>query len=86
MKIDFNLLPDEFKDAVATKTVEELNLTIAEVAKGEAVNQEAKEDDEDLASLKEQVKDASAPYSEGTKMNKTKIAFLRQALKDKGSK
>jgi hypothetical protein len=44
----------------------------------------AKELDEDLASLKEQVKDASAQYSDGTKQNHLQIEFLVDVLRGRG--
>jgi hypothetical protein len=77
-------LDPEWKDAVAQATVEEINGRLAEVAKAEANNQEAKEQDMDLASLKEQVKEAGAQYSEATKANKLKIRFCMRVLSDRG--
>lgn len=77
-------LPGEWKDAVAGSTAEEINARIAEVAKAEALNQEAKSQDMDLASLKEQVKEAGAQYAEATKANKLKVRFCMRVLGDRG--
>ena len=44
----------------------------------------AKELDPDLASLKEQVKMANEPYSEGRKTNSLSIRFLVDVLKGRG--
>lgn len=84
VKDPYQDLPEEWKDAVAQGTVEEINARISEVAKAEALNQEAKEQDLDLASLKEQVKEAGAQYSEATKANKMKIKFCMRVLGDRG--
>jgi len=84
VKDPFADLDSDWKDAVAQGTVEEINARIAEVAKAEALNQEAKSEDVDLASLKEQVKEAGAQYAEATKANKLKVRFCMRVLGDRG--
>ena len=81
-------LGDEWKDRVSALSYAELDAEIAEIAKNESENQQAKRDDADLASLKEQVKDASAPYREATKANKlkTQYAIEIQELKARPAK
>jgi hypothetical protein len=44
----------------------------------------AKEMDQDLKNLKEQVKNAQEQYTEGTKTNNLKISFLVDMLKGRG--
>ena len=80
----FEDLDSDWKDAVATMSVDDINSRIAEVAKAEELNQRAKEDDLDLARLKEEVATAGAQYKEATKANKLKIKFAMRVLGDRG--
>lgn len=84
MKDPFDALPEDFKDAMASASPELIKDTIAKVAMADADLRKAQEEDEDLASKKEQVKFASEPYREGFKMNRLKINYLKQVLEDKG--
>lgn len=83
-KDPFESIPEDWKDAVAASSVDAINARIAEVAKAEEENLRLKGEDFDLASLKEQVKEAGAQYSEATKMNRLKIRYAMRVLGDKG--
>lgn len=74
----------EFLEEVASLGKEALEHRIAELAKAEAAVNKAKEDDSGLQDLKDQVKIASAPYSETKKAIKLKIKLLLELLEDKG--
>lgn len=84
-KDPFEDLPSEWRDSVSGMGREQIDEEIAKVAKNEDENQRAKKDDPDLQNLKWQVKEASAPYREATKMNKLKISYAIQVLGDKGA-
>ena len=75
-KSPYASLPDEWKNTAAAKTYEEIDEELAKVAKAQDENKKTEADDVDLASLKEQVKDASAPYRDATKANKLKTSYL----------
>lgn len=83
-KNPFEDLPSEWRDSVSGMSREQIDEEIAKVAKSEDENQKAKKDDPDLENLKWQVKEATAPYREASKMNKLKISFAIQVLGDKG--
>lgn len=83
-KDPFADLPSEWRDSITAMGRESIDEEIAKVAKQEDENVRAKKDDPDLQNLKWQVKEASAPYREATKMNKLKISFAIQVLGDKG--
>jgi hypothetical protein len=80
----FEAIPEDWRDAVADMTPDEINMRIADVAKNEQENLKAKAEDVDLANLKEQVTDANAPYKEASNINKLKIRYAMQVLGDKG--
>lgn len=84
-KDPFAIIETEWKDAIASSTPEEINKRIAQVAKDEDENIKLKKDDEDLARIREELKTASAQYTEGTKRHKAMVAFARQVLSDKGA-
>lgn len=84
VKDPFDAIDSDWKDAVAAMSAGEVNLRIAEVAKGEQENQRLRDEDVDLATLKEQVKEAGAQYSEASKVNKLKIRYAMRVLGDKG--
>ena len=44
---------------------------------------QAKEDDEELQALKDQLKEASSPYRESLKIQKLKIEFIVRILEEK---
>jgi hypothetical protein len=77
-------IDSEWRDRVSALPAEELKVTVVEVAKNEAQNQEAKEQDEDLARLGEQYDFAAEPYKLATKTNALKIKFALRCLKNKG--
>lgn len=83
-KDEFADLPADWKDEVVAMTRESIDEEIAKVAKQEQENVDAKKADPDLENLKWQVKEASAPYREASKMNKLKIKYAIQVLGDKG--
>lgn len=84
-KDPFADLPGEWRESVSSMSREQIDDEIAKVAKNEDENLRAKKEDPDLQNLKWQVKEASAPYREGTKMNKLKIRYAIQVLGDKGA-
>ncbi len=83
-KDKFDSLDKDFQDKMAASTPEEIRGVIAQVALNQEELQKAKENDEDLANLKEQVALASEDYSSGTKMNRLRIQFAKRCLEDKG--
>ena len=80
----FEDLPEEFREAVAGMDEAGIRDQIAKVSLNQAALMEAKDADEDLTVKKEAAKDAGAIYREGTKANKTKVAWCRRVLGDKG--
>jgi hypothetical protein len=83
MKDPFVQLDDDFKASVNSMDEAEIRNTIAKVALDQAALQEAKEQDTDLAEKKEIAREAGTIYRDGTKHNKIKILYCRQALGDK---
>jgi hypothetical protein len=83
-KDPFADLDAEFKEAIPTLTAEEIRDRIAQVALNQESLMAAKKDDEDLAECREQLREASAVYRDGTKMNKLRIAYCKQVLDDMG--
>lgn len=77
-------LPEDWKNSMLSKDFASLDKELANVAKAEDENQRAKKDDVDLASLKAEVKEASAQYREATKTNKLKTRFLIETQETKG--
>jgi hypothetical protein len=77
-------LDEEFKDAVAAMSKDDIRNRIATIAMAQVELMKAKEDDEDLFKCREAAKEAGAIYRDGTKMNKLRIAFAKQVLDDKG--
>ena len=59
---------------------EELKQKLAEAALLVSSYTKAQREDQDLASLKEKVKDASVTYSSGIKVNKAKIELFKDTL------
>jgi hypothetical protein len=84
IKDPFQDLPEEWKDACAGEDVGAINARIAEVAKAEALNRQAKDEDVDLARAKEEAKIAGQQYSDATKMNRLKVKYAMQVLGDRG--
>lgn len=80
----FEKIDEDWRDRVSAQSVDELRATLVEVTKNEALNQETKEQDTDLASCKEAYDTAVGPYKDGTAMNKLKIKYALRCLKAKG--
>jgi hypothetical protein len=74
----------EWYNALNDSTDEDIRQRVSEVAFSEATNQQAKEDDEDLANLKEQVKLANEPYAQATKVHKAQIRYAKSLLEARG--
>lgn len=83
-KDPFAEVPQDFRDAMMSADDKTVNDRIAEIAKNDAALQEAKDKDEDLKSIRSQLKVAGAVYSEGKKANKQKIMYLRKILEGRG--
>jgi hypothetical protein len=83
-KDKFDALDPEFKDKVAALSAEEINNTLAQVAKDQEALEQAKEDDEDFQAKKEAAKEAGEVYREGRKVNRLKIQFCVRVLRDMG--
>jgi hypothetical protein len=81
----FDILDEDWKDKFASATTEDLNLEIAKTAKDQEALEKVQDEDQDLASLKEQVKTAMEPYRDGKKANRAKIQWLVQVLGDRGA-
>ena len=75
----------EFVSEVASLSTEELDARIAQLAKDLEAVDEAKEADEALKDLRDQVSIASAPYNESKKALKLKTKYLIQLMKSRGS-
>ena len=81
----FRKLPEEWRSAqLGTKDIQVLYKQITTVAINTVQLNIAKELDEDLKNLKEQVKNAQEVYTEGNKTNALKIKFLVDILRDRG--
>lgn len=85
-KDPFAALPKGFKEETLGLTPERLNLLLAEVAKDEMENKRLQKEDQHIAELKEQLKDANAGYKEITAANEAKMRWLKQLVEDKGGK
>jgi hypothetical protein len=83
-KSPYDLLSEQFQDAVATSTPEEINKRIAEIAKGAAANKELLKADPVVSDLKEELKNATAGYRETDKAFGQQLAFCRETLANKG--
>lgn len=83
-KDKFADLDDEFKDAIAQSSPEDIKKRVAKIALDNEELLRAKEDDEDLAEKLEIAKDAGAVYREGVKANRLRIQFCKRVLEDKG--
>lgn len=83
-KDKFSDLSLEEQDTIASKSPEELLDFVAKVALDNEALLKARDEDQDLAEKKEAVKEASAIYREGNKVNRLRIAFADRCLQDKG--
>jgi len=75
----------EFAGEVASLTAQELNNRLAELAKGAEQNEQAKEDDEELADTQAKASELAAPYKDAKKMIRLKSRYIIGLLKDKGT-
>jgi len=80
----FNKLPEEWRNELMSSDTAAVRKAISECAMNVVALRAAKDLDEDLASLKEQVKVANEVYSVGEKTNMTKIEFLVETLRGRG--
>jgi hypothetical protein len=64
-------------------TLTQLKDSLARESLAAQVVMQAKEDDEELQSLKEQLKEASAPYREALTKQKLKIEFIVKIMEEK---
>lgn len=83
-KDPFVEVPEEFKDAVAGMSIDEINARIAQVAKDQVDLMKAKKEDGDLLEKREAYKEAGVQYREGTKANRVKIEYCKQMIDNKG--
>jgi hypothetical protein len=74
----------EFVDACASLSPAQLDERLAQLAKDSQAIQDAKEADEELAGLKEQVSLAAAPYREAKNAISLKVKYVISLLKEKG--
>ena len=86
MKSPFADLDEEFKEAVAAMSVEDIKKRVAEVALNLDQLLEAKKGDQDLIDKMEAAKTAGAVYREGTKMSRLKIRYAVTILDARGVK
>ena len=80
----FEKLPEEWRQNQLGAKTPELYQEITKTAINAVQQDLARELDPDLAVLKEQVKTAQEPYTQGKKTNNLKISFLVDVLKGRG--
>lgn len=78
------LLDDAFKDKAENSSVVELKAMASDTALAEYVNQVAKREDQKLADAKLAAKLAGEAYSDLTKINKARIAWIHFILENRG--
>lgn len=83
-KDKFDLLEQDWRDAVMGMEAEDIKSRVAEIALNQSELMHAKKEDQDLIEKKEAYSDASAIYREGTKVNKLKIDFMKAILDGMG--
>lgn len=76
----------EFVGEVIGLSVDQLNGRLAEFAKAAEWNEQAKEDDEDLAEKQAAAAEAGAKYRDEKKAIRLKSRFLIKLIQDKGGK
>lgn len=77
-------LPEEFVAEIDGSTVEQINAKVAELAKAEEENQQAKSLDGDLREKKDAVKFAAEGYRENTKGYKLRMKYILAVLVSRG--
>ena len=81
----FKKLPEDWRnDVLGTRSNEDINKLIRDAAINNIVLKLAKENDPDLAALKEQMATATEMYKAGEKENNLKIEFLVEVLRGRG--
>jgi hypothetical protein len=80
----FDVLDNEYKEQVEAMDDVQLVREIARVSEQEQSNLRAKKEDQDLANLQWQVREASLPYKEATTANKARIAYALHMRELKG--
>ena len=80
----FKKLDEEWRQDMLERQTPELYKAVTTTAINNVQLELAKQFDEDLNRLKEQVKEAGAVYSEGAKQNKLEIEFLVECLRSRG--
>lgn len=76
----------EFVGEVIGLSVDQLNARLAELAKAAEWNEQAKEDDEDLAEKQAAAAEAGAQYRDAKKAIRLKSRYLIKLIQDKGGK
>lgn len=71
----------EFVAEVAGLSVQDLDARLAQLAKDIQQVKDSRDADEDLQSLRDQVKLASAPYSDAKKVLQQKTSYIIELLK-----
>jgi hypothetical protein len=80
----FQKLDESWRSEWLGRQTEEVYKEITRIAINDVQLAMAKEFDDDLKQLKEQVKEAGAIYSDGKKLNHNQISFLVECLKSRG--
>lgn len=80
----FDDLPEDFITEIDSATVEVINAKVAELAKAEEENQQAKSLDGDLREKKDAVKFASEGYRDATKGYKLRMKYILSVLVSRG--
>jgi len=81
----FQKIDEEWRVDMLGRSPEELHKEIVRVAMNMVALDAAKDEDEDLLSLQEQLATARAIYTEGRKESRIKLEFLRATLESKGA-
>ena len=80
----FSKLDEQWRSEQLSKNAPDLFQVITRVAINTVELDLAKDEDEDLARLQEELKVAREPYTLGRKENNLQIQYLVQVLKDRG--
>jgi|ERR1019366_5517631 hypothetical protein len=80
----FKKIDESWRQDMLGRQTEEVYKVITKTAMNDIQLALAKQFDEDLNKLKEQVKEAGAIYSEGHKMNVLQLEFLCECLRSRG--
>lgn len=80
----FKKLDESWRNEMMSRPTEEVNAAIRKSAIDNVVLAMAKELDEDLKRLQEELATARQQYTEGTKLNNIRIEFLVEVLRGRG--